>query len=188
MQGSAAIYGTGDTQFVGRIGPALHTQYKYWMQDLGYFQSTYDDNSPLPRFDRYRYGKSNVYLREALRVNKYLTVAYATSLNLSDDAPNNKQFQENAFIIAVGPDDFKISFGYDFMREQTYFTLSMALDTKGSSVEYDKMEVKHPEKLGRDTKKYVKPVVFPEEIAAKKPVKRTYAQVINIEDPNKEQL
>lgn len=188
LQGSAAVYGTGDTQFIGRIGPYLHTQYKYWMQDIGYFQSAYNDHSPLPRFDAYRYGKSNVYLREALRVNKYLTIAYATSLNLSDDAPNNKQFQENAFIIALGPDDFKVSFGYDFMREQTYFTIAMALDTKGSSVEYDKMEIRHPEKLGRDNKKYVKPVVFPEEIAPKRPVKRTYAQVINIEDPNREQL
>lgn len=188
LQGSAAVYGTGDTQFIGRVGPYLHTQYKYWMQDIGYFQSTYSDNTPLPRFDTYRYGKSNVYLREALRINKYVTIAYATSLNLSDDAPNGKQFQENAFIVALGPDDFKVSFGYDFMREQTYFTLAMALDTKGSSIEYDKMEIVHPEKLGRDNKKYVKPVVFPDEMPNKKPAKLKYAQIINIEDPNKEQI
>ncbi len=187
LQGSAAVYGTGDTQFVGRIGPYVHTQYKYWMQDIGYFQSAYDDKTPLPRFDAFRYGKSNVYLREAIRVNKYLTVAYATSINLSDDAPNNKQFQENAFIVAVGPDDFKVSLGYDFMREQTFFTLNVALETKGSSVEFDRMEITNPDKLGK-TKKYVKPVVFPEEIVAKKPTKRTYAQVIDIEDPDKEKI
>ena len=37
LQGSAAVYGTGDTQFIGRIGPRAHVQYKNWMQDLGYF-------------------------------------------------------------------------------------------------------------------------------------------------------
>ena len=187
LQGSAALYGTGDTQFVGRIGPYLHTQYKYWMQDIAYFQSGYSDESPIPRFDAYRYGRSNVSIREALRVNKYLTLAYATSINLSGDSPNHKDIQENAFIIALGPDDFKVSFGYDFMREQTYFTIAMALDTKGSSVEYDRMEIRHPDRLGQDKKKYVKPVVFPEDIP-QRPVKRTYAEVITIEDPNKEQI
>lgn len=187
MQGSAALYGTGDTQFVGRIGPYFHTQYKYWMQDISYFQAAYSDETPMPRFDAYRYGKSNVTIREALRVNKYLTLAYATSINLSGDSPNNKDIQESAFIIALGPDDFKVSLGYDFMREQTYFTIAMALDTKGSSVEYDRMEIRHPDKLGKEKKKYVEPVVFPED-QPQKPAKRTYAEVINIEDPNKEQI
>lgn len=186
MQGSAALYGTGDTQFVGRIGPYLHTQYKYWMQDIGYFQSTFDDHTPIPRFDTFRYGRSSVYLREALRVNKYLTLAYGATINLSGDSPTSSDLQENAFIISVGPDDFKVNFGYDFYREQTYFSINLALDTKGSSVEYERMEIQHPEKLGK-SKKYVEPVVFPEDLP-KKPVKRNYAQVINIEDPNREQL
>lgn len=188
LQGSAALYGTGDTQFVGRVGPYIHTQYKYWMQDISYFLAGYSDDTPMPRFDAYRYGKSNVSIREALRVNKYLTLAYATSINLSGDSPNNKDIQESAFIIALGPDDFKVSFGYDFMREQTYFTIALALDTKGSSVEYDRMEIRHPNKLGKDKKKYVEPVVFPEDRPIRKQEKRTYAEVINIEDPNKEQI
>ena len=188
MQGSAAVYDTGDTQFIGRIGPYLHTQYKYWMQDIGYYQSTYTGASPVPRFDSYRYGKSNVYFREALRVNKYLILAYAGSMNMSDDAPNGKIFQENSFLVAFGPDDFKVTLGYDFIRKNTYFNLNMALDTKGSSIEYDKMEIRHPEKLGKSDKKYVKPVVFPEDLPPARPVKRQFAQVINIEDPNKEQI
>lgn len=186
LQGSAALYGTTDTQFVGRIGPYLHTQYKYWMQDIGYFLAAYDDHTPIPRFDAFRYGRSNVYLREALRLNKYLTVAYGTSINLSGDSPNHNDIQESAFYVSVGPDDLKVNLGYDFIREQTYFSIRLALDTKGSSVEYDRMEIRHPEKLGK-TKKYVEPVVFPDE-TPKKPVKRTFAQVIPIEDPNKEQI
>ena len=61
---SAALYGTGDTQTVGRIGPQVNMQYKRWMQDIGYFQTAYDDKTPLPVFDAYRYGKSHVYVRE----------------------------------------------------------------------------------------------------------------------------
>ena len=97
LQGSAALYGTGDTQFIGRTGPVLHTQYKRWMQDIGYFISAYDDNTPLPIFDTYRYGRSNVFARESLRLNKYLTFSWITSANLSDDSPNGKVFQENGF-------------------------------------------------------------------------------------------
>lgn len=188
LQGSAALYGTGDTQFIGRIGPYVRTQYKYWMQDIGYFQSTFTGESPIPRFDLYRYGKSNVYFREAIRVNKYLILAYAGSLNLSNDSPNNKTFQENAFIVAFGPDDFKVSLGYDFVRKNTYFNISLALDTKGSSVEYDKLEISHPEKLGKSDKKYVQPVEFPEDKPIQRPAKRKFAQVVDIEDPNREQI
>ncbi len=188
LQGSAALYGTGDTQMVGRIGPWIHTQYKYWMQDIGYFMSTYDDHTPMPRYDTYRYGRSNVLIREAIRLNKYLTVAWAGQINLTDDAPNGKMFQENAFIFSVGPDDFKVNVGYDFMRQQTYFSLAMALDMKGSSIEYDKMKVKHPDKIGKSDKTYVKEVTFEDSNAVRKPPKRVHAEVINIEDPNKEQL
>lgn len=186
MQGSVALYGTGDTQILGRIGPRLHTQYKYWMQDIGYFASAYQDDSPMPMFDAYRYGHSNLYLREALRINKYFTIAYATSINLSDDAPNKKQWQENAFIFALGPDDFKINLGYDFVRQNTYFGISVALDTKNTNINFDKMVIKNPDKLASNEKE-VKLVTFEENTVNEK-VKRTYAEVIEIEDPNREEL
>ena len=64
----------------------------------------------------------------------------------------------------------------------------MALDTKGSSVEYDKLEISHPEKLGKSDKKYVQPVEFPEDKPLQRPAKRKFAQVVDIEDPNREQI
>lgn len=185
LQGSAAVYGTGDTQFIGRIGPRLHTQYKYWMQDIGYFASAYQDGTPMAMFDAYRYGHSNMYIREALRVNKYLTVAYATSINLSDDAPNKQNWQENAFIIAVGPDDFKVNLGYDFIRQNTYFGVNIALDTKNTNIDFDKMVIKNPDRLASKDKE-VKEVNF--EVQEQTKTKRTYAKVIEIEDPDREQL
>jgi len=199
MQGSAALYGTGDTQFIGRFGPRMHIQYKNWMQDVGYFISGYSDETPVPRYDKYRYGKQSVYLTEALRINKYLTVGWAGNINLSDDAPNGKMFQENAFLVSIGPDDLKITLGYDFVRQTTYFGFNVAFDTKGTTVNYKKMEIKNPERLGKkqgnenDRKLAFSPAKRPAEIPvankkapAQKPTVLEYAQVIEIEDPDKE--
>ena len=61
-------------------------------------------------------------------------------------------FQENRFILSLGPDDFKVSIGYDFIRQTTYFGFDILFDTKGTQVEYDKMEIKNPERLGQKPK------------------------------------
>lgn len=188
LQGSAALYGTGDTQFVGRIGPRIHTQYKRWMQELGYFASAFQDGTPMPVYDAYRYGHSNVYLREAFRVNKYLTLAWAGSLTLTDDSINGKLFQENSFILLFGPDDLKFSIGYDVVRGQTYFSVNVYMDTKNSSLEYDKMEIKNPDKLANSNKKTEKLVDFEEKDQINTPVKKIYAEVIDIEDPDREEI
>ncbi|MBQ8168854.1 LPS-assembly protein LptD, partial [bacterium] len=188
MQGSAAVYGTGDTQFVGRVGPRLHTQYKYWMQDLAYFVSGYSDQTPMPVYDMYRYGHSNLRLREALRVNKYLTVGWAGSITLTDDSPNGKMFQENMFMFSIGPDDFKVNLGYDFMRKMTYFIVSVILDTKNDSVTFDKMEIKNAERLGRSEQDDSKNMAFKPMNANNKVKKLQYAEVIDIEDPDKESI
>lgn len=204
MQGSAAVYGNGDTQFIGRVGPRAHLQYKNWMQDIAYFQSGFEDDTPLPRYDKYRYGSSSVYISEILRVNKYLSVGWSGLANLSDDAPNGKIFQENRFVIAVGPDDLKIRFGYDFYRQTTFFGFDVAFDTKGTSINYGRMEIKNPERLGRKksenertlafspAQKEQEQVVSDKKFGKSKTVKSAkvlqYAQVINIEDPNRETI
>ena len=152
MQGSAALYGTGDTQFIARTGPRAHLQYKNWMQDIGYYQTGYDDNSPMRRYDAYRYGHSSLYLTEILRLGKYLSVGWSGMVNLSDDSPNGKLFQENRFVVAIGPDDLKIRIGYDFVRRTTYFGFDVAFDTKGTTVNYNRLEIKNPERLGKKEK------------------------------------
>lgn len=188
MQGSAAVYGTGDTQFIGRIGPRIHTQYKYWMQDLGYFLSAYSDHTPMPVYDMYRYGHSSVYLREAFRVNKYLSVGWSGTVTLTNDSPNGKPFQENAFYVSLGPDDFKVNLGYDIMRRMTYFTVALLLDTKDTVVNFDKMEIKNPEMLGRAEKEDDNVAFKQADNTPKVKKNLQYAQVIDIEDPDKEQI
>lgn len=147
-QGATALYGTGNTQMIARLGPRLHTQYKSWMQDVGYFLSAYDDNTPFT-FDRYAYGRSNAYLRESFRVCKYLTLSWFGSLNLSGDSPDGNMIQENGFYFSLGPDDVKLNIGYDTVRQQSFVTMAMHLDAKGSIVEYKKMTIKNPDTLGK---------------------------------------
>lgn len=148
-QGSAAVYGTGDTQFIARIGPRVHTQYKNWMQDVGYFLSSYNDNTPLVNFDKYMYGRSNAYVQETYRVCKYLTASWLGSFNLLQDSWDGKMIQENMFFVSLGPDDVKLNIGYDTVRQQSFITMAMNLDAKGSTIEYKKMVIKNPETLGK---------------------------------------
>ena len=147
---AASLYGTGDTQVIGRIGPRMHMQYKRWMQDIGYYQSVYEDNSPLPVFDAYRYGKSNVYIREYIRICKYLTLSWFGSINLSGDSPNDRAFQENSFYLSVGPEDVKFNLGYDFIRENTFFTVEVMMDAKGTHLDYDRLEIKQDKKAKKE--------------------------------------
>ena len=190
MQGSAAVYGTGDTQFIGRIGPNVRTQYKRWMQDVYFFMSAYQDGTPMQMYDSYRYGHANVYLRESLRICKYLSVAWAGSFALANDAPNGNMMQENTFIIAVGPDDVKLHLGYDWLREQTYFAIVVNMDMKGSSLEYDKMVIKNPDRLAKSNEEDVELKVFDgsDKLKKTKPKRMMYAEVIDIEDPDKESI
>ncbi len=143
---AASVYGTGDTQVIGRVGPMLHTQVKRWMQDIGYYHSAYEDNTPMPVFDAYRYGRSNVYLREYFKLNRYLTLAWFTSINLSNDSPNDRAFQENSFYLSIGPEDIKFNIGYDFIRQNTYFIVEVMMDAKGTSVDYERLEIKQDKK------------------------------------------
>jgi hypothetical protein len=202
MQGSAAVYGTGATQFIGRMGPLAHVQYKNWMQDIAYYQTAYQDETPLPRYDAYRYGHSSVRIAEVFRLHKYLSVGWSGMVNLSDDSPNCKLFQENRFVVALGPDDLKVRIGYDFVRQTTSFGFDVAFDTKGTTVNYKRMEIKNPERLGKEDKNTRKLAFSPASLETPKEQKPAfqfgapkvkekskvlhYAQVINIEDPDKE--
>ena len=149
---AASLYGTGDVQALGRIGPCLHTQYKRWMQDIGYFQSAYNDGSPMPVFDNYRYGKGNLYLREYFRICKYLTLSWYGSINVTGDSPSDNRFQENSFWLTIGPDDFKLNVGYDIIRQNTFFAFEVMTDAKGAHINYDKMVIKRDKKPSEEAK------------------------------------
>ena len=148
----AGVYGTGDVQALARIGPVIHTQYKRWMQDIGYFQSVYNDGSPMPVFDSYRFGKGNFYLKEYFRINKYLTLSWYGSMNITGDSLSDDRFLENTFWITVGPDDVKLNVGYDVIRQSTFFAVEVKTDAKGVHVDYDKLVIKRDKKPSESAK------------------------------------
>ena len=64
--------------------------------------------------------------------------------------------------------------------------VNVAIDSKNSQLNFDIMVFKNPDRLA-STKKDIKEITFEEQKPQEK-VKRTYAEVIDIEDPSKEQL
>lgn len=148
---SAAVYGTGDTQSVARFAPQLRLQYKRWGQDLGYYFSAYKDDSPMQMFDSFRYGKQNLYIREYLKLCRWLTVSWFGAINTTNDAIDGRTFQENSFYFTFGPDDFKMHLGYDFARETIRCIVEVMMDAKGTNVNYDKFEIKQEKKPKKET-------------------------------------
>ena len=167
LQSATALYGTGDTYGLVRIGPTLRTQYKNWQQYLAYYIGGEAGQSPM-RFDRFYYGKSSVQLGESLRLNKYITLMYTATLALSD-TPNDKMLQENRFYVALGPDDFKVLLGYDAYRQSTVFGIDMALGADNSEAEFKRMVLNEPEKIGKSNKKKTKKTV---KVKNKRPVEQ----------------
>ena len=149
---AASVYGNGDTQTIGRIGPSVHTQYKRWMQDISYYFSAYDDHTPMPAFDAYRYGKQVLYLREYYRLCNWLMVSWFGAFNLSNDSADRRKMQECSFYLSIGPDDFKTHLGFDFIRQALYCNFEVHMDAKGTNVEYDKLEIKQDKKSQKEEK------------------------------------
>ena len=59
-------------------------------------------------------------------------------------------FQENTFYVSLGPDDVKFNVGYDFIRENTFFTVEVMMDAKGTRVDYDKLVIKQDKKVEKE--------------------------------------
>ncbi len=155
-QGGATVYGTGDVFALLRFGPRLRTETDRWIQTLGYYYTATHGQSAF-RFDRYRYGTNNFYLSEGLKVNKYLSLMWSGSFALNRDAWDNKLMQENRFFVMVGPEDVKFTLGYDTIRERTLFNCFFILGTKNADLEFKKLYIKNPDKLGKEEGKPIKP-------------------------------
>lgn len=149
---SAALYGTGDTQVIGKLGPHIGLQYKRWKQDIGYYFNAYEDNTPMARYDAFRYGSQYLYIREYLRLCRWLTVSWFGNINTTNDAINGRRMQENTFYVSFGPDDFKFHLGYDFARETLRAVFEVMMDAKGANVEYNTFEIKQEKQAKKDTR------------------------------------
>lgn len=147
-QTSAAAYTSGDVLGLFRVGPAVNTSVGPWKQSLMYYQTAIAGQTPFD-FDRYRYGRSNVVLIESLKVCKYLTIGYLASIAMNRDVPTDDLFQENRFLISIGPDYAKLTLGYDSIRHNTMVILSMLVGSQDSEVSFKKTVIKNPQNLGK---------------------------------------
>lgn len=161
LQGMVSQYTSGDTFALGRVYPYLTTTFKNWTQSVSYFQSGAGGRTPF-MFDDYYYGKSSLQLIEGLRINKYLSIGYVATMSLSGrqsfyDGPiRNKDvddfMQENKFLISVGPDEAKVTLGYDFTRQSTNLYYSMLLGSKDMDIKFDKTVINDPMSLSDESK------------------------------------
>lgn len=135
-----AVYGTGDTYGVLRAGPSIATEMGPLYAWLSYYQGGIYGKTPLLS-DRFYYGKSNVTLRSRYKLNKYVTLGYESSLNLSKNNYDKKLLAENQIFCWFGPDDFKVRIGYDTRRSQPTFDFNMLLGSDRSSIEFDKLKI-----------------------------------------------
>lgn len=151
-QTAATVYTTGDVTGLFRIGPAVNTKVGPWKQSLMYYQTAIAGDMPFD-FDRYRYGRSNVVLIESLKVCKYLSLGYLASIAMNREVSSDDLFQENRFLVTVGPDYAKVTIGYDAFRRNTMFLFSMLVGTKDTDIEFKRSVIKNPEKFGKEKPK-----------------------------------
>jgi len=139
-QVGVAVYGTGDTYGVLRAGPTITANKGPLYAWLAYYQGGIYGETPILA-DRFYYGKSNVTLRTRYKINKFTTVGYEASLNLSKDNYDKKLIAENQIFCWFGPDDIKFRLGYDTRRKLPTFDLNMLLGSDRSTLEFDKLHV-----------------------------------------------
>ena len=161
LQGMVSQYTSGDTFALGRVYPYVSTTLGGWSQSVSYFQTGLGGGTPF-KFDDYFYGKSSLQLIEGLRINKYLSVGYVATMSLSgresyyrgpgENTDTNKFLQENQFLISVGPDEAKITLGYDFTRQSTHLYYSMLLGSKDMDIKFDKTIINDPMSLSDEKK------------------------------------
>ena len=153
-QGMMGVYGTGDSVGVFRIGPSIRTQYRGWGQRITYYQTAKGGESPLKYTDDYRYGNGAIQLIENLRINKYLAIGLYTVLNLqNNDITRDNMFSEARFMVSFGPEDAKISLGYDTVRKATMFNYTALIGSKNQDIAFKKLFMKNPDKLGKEEPK-----------------------------------
>ena len=141
-RGAATLYGSGHTHGVVQLGPYVRTRFKHWDSRIGYTLNGIHGDSPF-RFDQYRYGRQTVYLNEKFNFGKLFAIGYRANITPNKDNYKNEMMTESAFYAVVGPEDLKLSLGYDFIRDIAHFEFLFLLGTKSSKIDFEKLTTKN---------------------------------------------
>jgi hypothetical protein len=144
-QYDVTLYGNGDTTGIFRIGPRVDSEVGPFNFYAAYFVSGVHGQSPM-LFDRYTYGKTTLQFRGEYYVNRYLSLAYLTYLNMAKDY-DNKLLAENQLFVSAGPEDIKVRFGFDTIRKRVVYGVDMLVGTDRTAFEFDKLNVINPDKV-----------------------------------------
>lgn len=152
-QGMATVYSeTGDTRAMIRVGPRLTSRLGRWNSSIQYTMGGVHGKSPY-RFDEYRYGKQTINFDESLIVNRFLSLGYRGTITPLKDNYDKDILTENRFYVVAGPEDFKIAFSYDTIRQNMHFDFLMLLGSDNLDLRYEKMTINDPDKLGQKQQK-----------------------------------
>ena len=145
----ATVYSeTGDTTGFFKVGPTISSRVKRWNSNIMYLMGGVHGKSPYV-FDEYRYGRQTIVFDESIICNKYLSLGYTGAISPLKDNFEKEILTENAFYAVVGPEDFKIAFSYDTIRENLRFDFLFLLGSDNLDIKYDKLTVKDPDKVGK---------------------------------------
>ncbi len=143
---------TGDTPAFFRFGPSITSKVKRWNSNITYTMGGVHGRSPY-KFDEYRYGRQTIAFDESIICNKFLSLGYKGTLSPLKDNTDKDILTENRFYAVAGPEDIKIVFSYDTIRQNMYFDFLFLLGTDNLDMKFDKLTVKNPDKIGKRQKK-----------------------------------
>ena len=148
-QGMATVYSeTGDTFGMVRVGPSIESRLKRWNSRIMYTVGGVHGHTPY-YFDEYRYGRQTISFDESLIINRFLSVGYRGTLTPLKDNRKGDLVTENRIYAVVGPEDFKIAFSYDTIRQNMHFDFLFLLGSDNLDLRYEKLNIENPDKLGK---------------------------------------
>ncbi len=137
-QGSATLYGSGQTVGVARIGPYVSTKLKGWTSSIGYMLGGIHGDSPF-YFDKYRYGKSTIMLDEKFNFNNKFAIGYRANISPLKDNIEEDLLTESRFYAIVGPRDLKVALSYDFVRDVAHVDFMFLIGSDSTKIDFNKL-------------------------------------------------
>lgn len=140
-QGAATLYGSGETTGVVRFGPSFRTKLKRWDSNIGYYFAGIHGDSPFV-FDKYRYGKSSIYLNEKFNFNNKFALGYRVTVTPLKDNYEDKLLTESRLYAMFGPQDLKVALSYDFVRDIAHLDFMFIVGSDSAKINFDKLTTK----------------------------------------------
>ena len=132
-QGAFRFYDTGDMLAVSRFGPAFEMRYDDLSFEIDYLFATIAGESPFI-FDQFIDGSQSVIIDGDYKVNKWFSIGSMLTYNME-----RERFVRNEFRTEFGPQDFKLRFSYDVVRNQMYLGFNVQY---GEPVKFDDLKVR----------------------------------------------